>query len=323
MAGRTRSWRVRCRAVGPVVGPVRGAALPRVPALLALGVLVLGACGSAEPTAVTSASSPGSLPTSVAFDVEVAQARSDRVARVVELQVRNAGPLDVSITRARLTSASLAGESEAGREIRADSMRRLRVPLDAAVCGAAAHDDPPPSVELDVSTADGRTGTVVVTPTDETDDLRRIQGEDCAAEAVAAGLRVALADDLAVRDVDGTSVADVTLLVEPVPGGPHVRLLSVHATTLLRPLGTTGRWDLDVDSAAPPADGRVVLATVPARCDLHAIAEDKLGTVLGVQAVVDGVEQPLFLVPAPDALRGALYDYVVTTCGQASDARTG
>ena len=312
MAGRTCSWWVRCRAVGPST-------------VLTLGVLVLvlGACVGGEPTSVTSASSPGPLPTSVTFDVEVAQARSDRVARVVELQVRNTGPLDVSVTRARLTSASLAGESEAGRDIRADSMRRLRVPLDAAVCGAAADDDPGLSVELDVSTPDGRAGTVVVTPTDETDDVRRILGEDCAAEAVAAGLRVAFADELTVRDVDGAPVADVTLLVEPVPGGPHVRLVSVHSTTLLRPPGATVRWELDVDSAAPPADGRVVLATVPARCDLHAIAEDKLGTVLGVQAVVDGVEQPLFLVAAPDALRGALYDYVVTTCGQASDARTG
>ncbi|MCC2315765.1 hypothetical protein [Cellulomonas xiejunii] len=322
MAGRTRSWRVGGRAVAPVVGPVRGGALPGVPAVLALGVLVLGACVGGEPTAVTSASSPGPLPTAVTFDVEVAQARSDRVARVVELQVRNTGPVDVRITRARLTSVSLTAESEVDREIRVGSMRRLRVPLDAAVCTAAG-EDPAPRVALGVSTADGRTGTVVVTPTDETDDLRRIEGEDCAAEAVAAGLRVTLSDDLAVRDVGGTSVADVTLLVEPVPGGPHVRIVSVHATTLLRPLGTTGRWDLVVDSAAPPADGRVVLATVPARCDLHAIAEDKRGTVLGVQAVVDGVEQPVFHVAASDALRGALYDYVVTTCGPPSDERTG
>ncbi|MBO3094552.1 hypothetical protein [Cellulomonas dongxiuzhuiae] len=299
--------------------------------LVVVGVLALAACGvgGPPPTAAGSSSVPtsltsrGPLPSSVTFDVEVAQARSDRVARVVELQVRNTGPVDVSIARARLTSAFVSGESEEGRDVDASRMRRVRVALGAAVCGPAAGDDPRARVELDVTTADGRTGTVTVTPTDETDDLRRIHGEDCAAAAVAAGLRVTLADGLAVRDVDGTSVADVTLLVEPVPGGPRVRIVAVQSTTLLRPLGSTGQWVVDVDSAVPPPDGRLVLATVPARCDLHAIAEDKRGTVLGVQAVVDDVEQPLFYVAASDALRGALYDYVTTACGPATDARTG
>ncbi|MBD7917931.1 hypothetical protein H9657_06525 [Cellulomonas sp. Sa3CUA2] len=315
------------RRASGVGGPVVG--------LVVVGVLALAACGVGDaspatvgPTAESgvenpSAPSRGPLPASVTFDVEVAQARSDRVARLVELQVRNTGPVDVSITRARLTSAFVSGETAAGRDVDAGSMRRVRVPLGATACGPAAGDDPEARVELDVTTADGRTGTVTVTPTDETDDLRRIHGEDCAAVAAAAGLRVTVADGLAVRDVDGAPVADVTLLVEPVPGGPRVRIVSVQSTTLLRPLGSTGQWVVDVDSAAPPVDGRLVLSTVPARCDLHAIAEDKRGTVLGVRTVVDDVEQPLFYVAASDALRGALYDYVRTACGLATDARTG
>lgn len=318
-ATRTRGRGVRAR------GAVR--ALRGVAAVLTV-VAAVAACGSAgAPPAVTSgaasAGPPGPLPASVAFEVEVAQARTDRVARVVELQVRNTGPVDVTVVRARLTGAFVAGESQAGREVGADRMRRLRVPLGAPSCGPDVGDDPRARVELDVTTADGRAGTVTVTPTDETDDLRRIHGEDCAAAAVAAGLRVSLADDLVVRDVGGTSVADVTLLVEPVPGGPHVRIVSVRATTLLRPSGSTGQWLVDVDSGAPPADGRVVLPTVPARCDLHAVAEDKRGTVLALQAVVGGVEQPLFHVAASDTLRGALYAYVLAECGLADDARAG
>ncbi|UZN02709.1 hypothetical protein [Cellulomonas sp. S1-8] len=300
-------------------------------ALAVAGVLALAACGvrgagvsdgadgsSGAPASTT----PGPLPAALTLEVEVAQARSDRVARVVELQVRNTGPVDVRVTQARLTSAFVAGTSQEGREVGADRMRRLRVPLGPAVCTPGLGDDPAARVELDVTTADGRAGTLVVTPTDETDDLRRIHGEDCATAAVAAGLRLSLADGLVVRDVAGTPVADVTLLVEPVPGGPHVRIVSVRATTLLRPAGATGQWVVDVDSAAPPPDGRLTLVTVPARCDLHAIAEDKRGTVLGVQAFVDGVEQPLVHVAASDALRGALYDFVREACGQAPDTRT-
>ncbi|MFC0645243.1 hypothetical protein [Cellulomonas phragmiteti] len=291
---------------------------------LVTAVLVLAGCGDGGAGPVPPAvMTPGPLPSSVVLEVEVAQARTDRVARVVELQVRNTGPVDVTVTRARLTSDVVAGVSAAGREVPAGRMRRLRVPLGAAVCAGGTDVDPRARVELDVSTADGAGGTVVVTPTDETDDLRRIHGEDCAAAAVGAGLRVALADDLAVREVDGVPVADVTLVLEAVPGGPHVRLVSVRATTLLRPWGGTGQWAVDVGSAALPPDGRLVLPTVPARCDLHAIAEDKRGTVLGVQAVVDGAEQPLFHVAASDALRGALHAYVLAACGLPDDARTG
>lgn len=292
-----------------------GRARGRGALLLALAAM-LGACGPGGPGDGASAS-PGALPSTVTFEVEVAQARTDRVARVVELQVRNTGPVDVLVERARLVSDLVGGSAETGRDLGADRMRRLRVPLGPASCGPGVPADPAVRVELDVRTTEGRAGTVVVTPTDETDDLVRIHGEDCAAAAVGAGLRVTFVDELAVRDVDGVPVADVVLRVEPVPSGPHVRLVAVRATTLLRPwgpAGATGQWDVDVDSASPPPDGRVLLATVPARCDLHAIAEDKRGTVLGLAAVVDGVEQPWHYLAAPDALRGALYDFVLTAC---------
>jgi len=278
------------------------------------------------PAATTPAATlpAAALPAAVTFDVEVAQSRTDRVARVVTLEVRNTGAAGVTVDEARLTTPFVEGTSERGREIGADRMRRLLVPLGPTVCAREVGDDPQAVVELDVTDVDGRTGTVVVTPTDETDDLLRIRGEDCAAAAVAAGLRLDVADDLAVRVVDGVPVADVTLLVAPVPGGPHVRVVAVRATTLLRPLGAaTGQWDVDVDSAAPPPDGRLVLPTVPARCDLHAISEDKRGTVLGVRAVVDGVEQPVFYVAASDALRGALHDFVLEACGLPTDTRGG
>lgn len=325
MADRARTRRAPAR-----VAPGAGAAV--------VVLLALGACGVGGPgpgravttaattgatTGATTAAVAGGLPADVMVDVEVAQARSDRVARVVELRVHNTGTVGLTVTGARLTSAFVTGEAATTREVGTGRTRPVRVPLGAAVCGPDVGDDPRAQVELDVTTVDGRSGTLVVTPTDETDDLRRIHAEDCAAAAVAAGLRLTLADGLTVRDVDGEPVADVTLVLEPVPGGPHVRIVSVRATTLLRPWGATGLWPLDVDSAAPPPDGRVVLATVPARCDLHAIAEDKRGTVLGVQAVVDGVEQPLVHVAASDGLRGALYDYVLDACGHPTDARTG
>ncbi|QCB92578.1 hypothetical protein [Cellulomonas shaoxiangyii] len=310
---------------------------PAPAAAVAAAVLAgtLTACGPPAPTPSTTTPAPtatdaGPLPDDVAraLAVEVAQARTDRVARVVELRVRNAGPVDVTVVEGRLTTATTAAPAvtEKEREIRGGSTRAMRAALAAPTCPAVATGtagpDPAPVVELDVVDAEGRAGTVRVVPTDETDDLRRVHGEDCAAAAVAAGLRLGLDDALVTREEDGRPVADLVLRVEPVAGGPHVRLVQVGGTTLLRPAAALGPWVVDVDSAHPPADGRVVLPVVPARCDVHAIAEDKRGTVLGVRAVVDGVEQPELYVAASAQLRGALHEFVRAACGVPDDART-
>lgn len=326
--GSVRARRRRARGRGP-----RLAALAVV-ALLAAPVATVAACspgGSASGPSSGPSSRPSSHPLPAALadalSVEVAQARTDRVARVVELRVRNAGAGDVTVREARLTTATTSGPAvtERGRDVRPGSTRALRAALATPVCppgGVTAGVDPAPLVELDVVDADGRAGTVRVVPTDEGDDLRRVHGEDCAAAAVAAGLALALDEALTTRDGPAGPVAEVVLRVRPVAGGPHVRLVRVGGTTLLRPAEGYGPWVVDVDSAAPPADGRVVLPVAPARCDLHAIAEDKRGTVLPVHAVVDGVPLPPVFVAAPPALRGALHDHVRRACGTPDDARS-
>ncbi len=308
-----------------------GAAAVVLAAVAAVAACTPGATGPAAPTsggssATGAPASPGPLPRSVTdgFTVEIAQARTDRVARVVELRVHNGSAADLTVLEGRLTSATTSGPAvtEEPREVGAGRTRALRAALAAPVCppgGVTTAVDPAPVVELDVVDADGRRATVRVAPTDETDDLRRVHGEDCAAAAVAAGLELGLEETLTTRD-DGT--AEVVLRVRPVPGGPHVRLVQVGGTTLLRPASGYGPWVLDVDSAAPPPDGRVVLPVAPARCDLHAIAEDKRGTVLPVHAAVDGVALPPVFVAAPPALRGALHDFVLDACGSADHARS-
>ncbi|MFS0703155.1 hypothetical protein AB6N23_01400 [Cellulomonas sp. 179-A 9B4 NHS] len=283
--------------------------------------------GTGAPSTIASA--PEALPAAVveALSVEVGQARTDRLARVVELRVRNAGPVDVRVVEGRLTTATTGAPAvtDRVRDVRGGATRSLRAALAPPVCpdgaAGATASDPEAVVELDVVDAAGRAGTVRLTPADGSDELRRIHGEDCAARAVASGLALTLDETLATRREGDTLVADLVLRVRAVPGGPHVRVHEVGGTTLLRPAGALGAWAVAVDSAAPPPDGRVVLPVVPARCDLHAIAEDKRGTVLGVRAVVDGVPQPETYVAASPALRAALHAFVLDACGAPDDAR--
>ncbi len=278
-----------------------------------VGVLALAGCtggSAAEPTAP-----PTPIPADVlaGLSVEVRQARSDWALRVVQLRVTNAGPGDVTVTEARLTTPDNEGVATSDRErpVRAGVDRDTSVALGKPVCDAAAG---PARAELDLEDDAGRRSTVVVEPDDPQGHLARIHGEDCAAAAVAAGAALTLADTLPTSDVNGTLAAEVELEVAPVVGGPRVEISGVDGTVLLAPLGGAAGWPTDVDTA-DGASRTVPLTLVPSRCDPHAVAEDKRGTFFGVHSRVDGVEQPVFYVAAGDQLRGALHEFVGESCG--------
>ncbi|MCZ2262426.1 hypothetical protein IRJ14_07495 [Isoptericola sp. QY 916] len=159
-------------------------------------------------------------------------------------------------------------------------------------------------------------GTAVeVEVTDPLARLAAVHAKVCAERLVASGVTLRVTDvraaDVPTPDGDAPG-GRITLAVEPVPGGPDVRLVEVSGTTLLSP-ATGNAWT--GDGLADQADGQVVLDVVPARCDPHVVAEDKRGTFLPVHADVDGAPQPVIYVPMTDQQRAAVYDVVHDTCG--------
>ena len=279
-----------------------------------VGVLALAGCTggpAAEPTPT-----PSPIPADVlaGLSVEVRQARSDWALRVVQLRVTNAGPGDVTVSEARLSTPDDEGVATSDRErpVRAGVDRDVSVALGAPVCAEAASGAA--RAELDLVDHAGRRSTLVVEPADPQGHLARIHGEDCAAAAVAAGAALTLADAITTQDAGGTLAASVELDVAPVAGGPRVEITQVDGTVLLAPVGGATSWPADVDTA-DGASRTIPLLLVPSRCDPHAVAEDKRGTFFGVHARVDGVEQPVFYVAASDALRGALHEFVGESCG--------
>src|SRR5690606_18091119 len=139
--------------------------------------------------------------------------------------------------------------------------------------------------------------------------------EEADAAALAPGWRRSLDEKVRLHDRRGAPTAPLPHRVEPVPGGPVVTLERIAGTTLMSnpaPVRGTSGW---VGSAlAGQGSGEIELAVVPARCDVHAVAEDKRGTFLPVTAVVDGVVQDVVHVPMPDAARATFYDFVGQHC---------
>jgi len=317
----------RARRTGSRAAPAqRGAALRTGLAVL-VGLLVAAtsaACvpeaTSDEPDATVRAARPSPLGAHVlaGIDVSVAQARLDRERRVVQVRVANDSAVDVTVVEGRLTTPGAAGiaVSTRGRAVRSGVERDLSVGLGTPRCLGPRATAPSgtPQVELDLVDDDGRTALWRGTPDDPNGVLDRIHREDCAAVAVASGARLSLDPRVTYSyPGDGRVVGSVTLWLEPVPGGPRVEVVRVDGTTLLTPEGGAASWPVALDSAVGP--GNVTLAFEPARCDPHAVAEDKRGAFLGVHARVDGVEQEVVHLSPGDTLRGEIHDYVGAACG--------
>jgi hypothetical protein len=268
--------------------------------------------------------------------LSVLQNRPDYGKRVLQLSVTNETDEPVTVVAARFESAQFATPALWSKltEVPAGLIRQLPVQLGEAVCPTpAAH----PSLVVTVVDASGSTRDVAATPSDPFGVLERIAREDCLDDAVATIATLRLDDSLRVSGDGSDAVAHVRLVVEPVPaatdtpsgGAPEgdgsdgesrgraLQLDSVGSTILLAPAkGAT--WPLDATFSPGDATTDFELDAVPARCDPHAIAEDKRGTFLPVAVSVEGGLAGTVFVPSSDTLRLAIYDFIASRCGFAS-----
>lgn len=293
----------------------RHARLPSIAGALGLVATVgLGGCAVAGPDASDASITPSPLPTDgLELAVELHQARAEIVDRVLRVWVDNAGPTDVTVTSARLTSAWLDGTSRSAEPklVPAGTVRQVPVALTDTLCGPADAADP--VVELDLADDAGRTATVRLVPTDPRGALTAVHDENCAAAAFATGARIVVDGDLVLTPDPGGATATLALHLERVPGGPVVTLDEIERTTLLD-TAEGDSWPVAL-STAPGGTTSTVIVAEPARCDAHAVAEDKRGTFLPVRTTVDGVPQALFYVDLGADLRGQVHRFVGEACG--------
>jgi len=102
--------------------------------------------------------------------------------------------------------------------------------------------------------------------------------------------------------------------------GADAVIQSIGGTVLLSVVDGDGQRGSSIPMGArvSPGERTVVPVTVaPARCDPHAIAEDKQGTRFPVTVRLDGGAGPAItvIVAADDAVRAGLYDAIRRACG--------
>ena len=264
---------------------------------------------------------PSGLPDEVS--VSVYQTRSDGAVRQVQVQVSNSSAQALTVVGLSIDSTRFvetAPFDKPGRVppnsavVPAGATRDLPVRLPAASCdGSPARD----VVSFDFEWADGRRGNAEVTIAD-TEVLEQLTAVDCFAKAVTD--IVTLPPPAQAEWMPGAhSPATLTIGATPTGADGRVTIDSIGATTLLAPVTEGGTplasapFDVAVDALLPPTT--IELRVQPARCDPHAIAEDKKGTILPLTISVEGGATGIFALPVSDEVRVSLYDYVTDWCG--------
>lgn len=300
-------------------------------AVTAAVVLSLASCstgqdsrsgGPSGPAAVTPAA--GTPPAGVTAVIN--QLRDNYSEQVIAVQLTNTTPRPLTVLGAGVASPLYSGTAEwqpgaGGTELPPGQTKILLARLPAPVCASRpAAEVQGAQVQLRLAGSAGTGQDTAVPAADPFAVLERNNQEMCLAQAVAAVAGLRLEPDLAVTP-DGQS-AVLTLAVTPreTPGAADpaeagtLTIHEIYGTTLLEE-DSVAAWPRgsQVQAGGP---GQVFrLGIRPARCDPHAVADDKVGTLLPLKVSAGGREG-ILKIAAGAPLRGLIYDFMTAACGR-------
>lgn len=279
----------------------------RVATLLPLlGALVLGCGAGDEPAGPRTAPFPDDL---AAY---VDQSRLQREGRTLFVRLVNDAVRRVTVTHADIESprfGTITWDGEKSFENEAD----LEFELPRSGCGTGSDAE----VRLTYRIDDGPELQSTTTATDRYGAVALFMDRDCAEER----LREAATLELGAVRITGegrSSVYELPVTLTPTGEQDDVAFVGFEDTVLFRQVRGSAHVDEGVTyplgADDPPVE--VVLRLIPSRCDPHALADDKVGTLVPVR--VTGPDLPpaaAFYLPIGDERRAALRGFVPTYCG--------
>ncbi|WGM20550.1 hypothetical protein QEH68_21470 [Paenarthrobacter sp. OM7] len=281
---------------------------------------LVGACDSGGTGGGGSVSEPSSGSPGPIY-VEVNQSRDQYGKQAIMLQLTNTTDAPLTVTAARLRSTLFDGDiswEPLGGSLELPPRQPKSLP--AALPGAACEASGTASPELNARITYAATGKEPVDGITDASDpfnvLARNAGELCLAAEAAAVVSMVLDPALEVA-ADGRTAVVRLVMTPATPGGSAKSLTieSIDGTTLLAET-PSDPWPRNVTIAPGDATRVLALHMRPARCDPHAVAEDKVGTLLPLRVTVDE-RQGLVKIAASNELRGRIYDFVTAACATA------
>ncbi|MDQ0756422.1 hypothetical protein [Arthrobacter sp. B3I4] len=303
-----------------------------------LALLAAASCSAAPAGTPSARTAPAGAPSASAtpagpLTAAINQFRDNYSKQIIEIQLTNTTDKTVTVRAAVVQSplfqAGISWTSAgAGTELPPGQTKSLPALLPPASCPGPRPDASEPA------TAAGATVRIQVAPESGAEEpvtaaadpfgvLARNQAELCLAQAAAAVAVFRFSPDLEVAADGRTGVLRLEIMPRnhagaagdgPGDGSGSLTIDSIAGTTLLEEdPGAPWPAGLWVHSTGPASTVR--LGIRPARCDPHAVAEDKVGTLIPVRVTVGGREGVL-KVDAGTQLRGRLYSFVTSACGR-------
>jgi hypothetical protein len=249
-------------------------------------------------------------------EVEILQGRTDYTRNVFTLSVTNTGTGAMTVASAVLDSPSFADAASYDADpvtIGPGRTIDLRAPIPAVACDGDAELG---SVELQVGPADAApTTTLDVVPTDPNNTVERLVREGCIVHDVDAVVSIDPPAALVVAGSGAEATARIDLTLTPTGAPGCVAVDRVRSTTLMSPLDGADSWPLGLTIDAASEPGTVSLAMRPTRCDPHALADDKVGTVLVLDVSTSTGRAGRYLLPLPPPVKAEVYAFIVGVCG--------
>ena len=276
-------------------------------AALAAAPLALAACSTPVP-----ASAPSVAPADLA--VAIQQGRLDVVGHRLVVRFENTGADPLTIEGFVVETPSLEPGLERTKpfELTPGDAIAIRLDLPASRCDA---EPGPVVVRFDARTASGSDETGELVADDPFDTVARVNASDCLAESVADVADIVMPEHLRSTGAGADRRAFIDVAIEPVASGDaSMHIARVYGTTLLNAEDGID-WTLDLDVAAGEPRTVISLPVRPARCDAHAIADDKRGTILPFEIETADGRAGRLDVPASDGLKAELYAYYGERCG--------
>lgn len=278
--------------------------------------------GTASPASATASATPI---TTGPVTAEISQFRDNYSKQIIEIQLTNTTGHALTVLGAELTSPLFAAPiiwsaRTGGIELPPGQPKSLPAPLPAPDCGSPAGPGATSGaagdarVSLRLATPEGAVPVPVMAPaTDPFGVLARNNSELCLAREASAVATIALDPGLELAADGRTAV--VRLLLQPRAAGAGELVIDrIEETTLLAE-ASQAPWPRSVTVRAGGAPAQVRLGIRPSRCDPHAVAEDKVGTLLPLQVRVAGREG-IVKIDAGSQLRARIYDFVTKACGR-------
>ncbi|WP_139982325.1 hypothetical protein [Nocardioides litoris] len=278
--------------------------------VVAAGPLV--ACGGPDEPAPPG---PASAPWPSTLAAYVDQGRLDRVGRGAFVRLVNGAEDDdasVTVTRAEVSSDRWGAVTWTGEE-RFVNETDLDLVLPLGRCGTGSDA----TVRLTYRLDDGPERVSTTTATDRYGAVGLLLERDCAQRTTEEAASVTTGRPRVVGS-GRASVLELPVRLVPTGARADVAFAGFDRTVLFALAPGTAVWPGADPVPLSGAPVETVLRLVPGRCDPHALAEDKVGTLVPLHVTAPDLPAgAASYLPLPDETRAALRRFVATHCGWA------